>query len=334
MSDDILSRQLRPKSLDQMIGQESIVASLRNQIASGRIPKFYIFSGEPGSGKTTLAKILAVAIQKDDYTNFGALTDEDWKLADSYDIADLNASDANGVDAIRDLVAKAQYMPMTGRYKVVILDEAHRLTGPAQNVLLTPTENATSTIWIICTTDPDKIIEALHRRATKFRMQPLNAVHIQDFLYRAIAAAGYAAPPDFERVVDAVVQSGITSSGVILQALEKYLTGSPVQEALVTADPEYVGKELCRALLAGNWTPLQQALMKMQPDEIRQLRYIMLGYMRRVCVGNNGQSQRAADLCLYLGSSDAPMDDVSHAAWLTAKLFKCCAPTQPHYAAA
>src|SRR6185312_5748985 len=146
-----LSTDMRPSSLAEVIGHADVKKTLQVKIASGNIPIAILLSGSPGVGKTTLAQIIARIVQGDETGEF--------------DINTIAAADKNGVDDMRALAEGSQSYPLSGRYRVNILDEAHKLTPAAQDVLLIPTENpASATIWIFSTTEPAKISAALRSR--------------------------------------------------------------------------------------------------------------------------------------------------------------------------
>ena len=151
----VLSVALRPRRLSEVIGQDSIVRGIRDQMTSGRVPKAWLFSGASGGGKTTLARIVATSLQQPEGEVFGEPSTELYNDP-GLDISELNAAVSNKVEDIKELVASSQLRPRDGsRYKVFILDEAHRITTVAQQLLLKPTEDAVgNTIWVFCTTEP------------------------------------------------------------------------------------------------------------------------------------------------------------------------------------
>jgi hypothetical protein len=347
---DVLTLSLRPKSLEDMIGQESIAAAIRSQLGQGRLAKTWMFEGDSRSGKTTLARILAVALNKpnDNGAAFGALTEQDWidagwngKSFNRIDVIEHNASNINGVEGIRDLVAGTRFMPMLSRFRVIILDEAQRLTKEAQNCLLKPTEDSTVNIWMICTTEPDKIIEALRLRAkpASFKMKPLDQQGVLNLLNWAIPQISPVPtidPAAYQIFVQALYGAGVTAPGVVIGSLEQFLAGKSIGEAVTGYVDEVEGKFISQAVLGGNWTPIQKFLKDASLDQIRGLRYQLLGYMRKVALGGGDTARRAADICLFL-AENAPYDDIPLAAWMTGKLVKLCTPAvapayqqQPH----
>ncbi|MDE7182164.1 MAG: DNA polymerase III subunit gamma/tau [Clostridia bacterium] len=166
-------RTFRPNSFDTVVRQEHIVRTLKNQIATGKIGHAYLFCGPRGTGKTTLAKIFARAINCLDPVDGSpcgkcevckALND-----SGNLDINEIDAASNNGVDEMRDLREKVQYPPVAGKYKVYIIDEVHMLTASAFNaVLKTLEEPPRHAVFILATTEPQKIPATILSRCMRF----------------------------------------------------------------------------------------------------------------------------------------------------------------------
>ena len=162
MAYQALYRTFRPKTLNDVVRQEHIVTILKHQIQTGKIGHAYLFCGPRGTGKTSVAKIFASAINCASPVNGSACGKCPACLAlkdkGSLDITEIDAASNNGVDEMRDLREKVQYPPVAGKYKVYIVDEAHMLSTGAFNALLkTLEEPPAHAVFILATTESQKI---------------------------------------------------------------------------------------------------------------------------------------------------------------------------------
>ena len=173
-----LYREFRPKSFDEMIGQDYIIKTLKNQILMNRVTHAYLFCGPRGTGKTSTAKIFAKAVNCT-HTNDGNPCDkcaECVALSESNtDIVEIDAASNNRVEEIRDLREKVAFPPMIGKYKVYIIDEVHMLTDSAFNALLkTLEEPPKHVIFILATTEIHKLPATILSRCTRFDFKLLS----------------------------------------------------------------------------------------------------------------------------------------------------------------
>ncbi len=167
-----LYRAYRPKTFHDVIGQEAVIQTLQNALKFNQTSHAYLFSGPRGTGKTSIAKIFAKAIncfQEDQevYDHCGVY--HTLKASDMTDIIELDAASNNGVDEIRDIRDKVKFMPSIGKYKVYIIDEVHMLTTGAFNALLkTLEEPPQHVIFILATTEIHKIPQTILSRCQRF----------------------------------------------------------------------------------------------------------------------------------------------------------------------
>jgi len=166
-------RTFRPKNFDEVVRQEHIVRILKNQIESDKVGHAYLFCGPRGTGKTTLAKIFARAINCESPVNSSpcgkCAVCRALASGSNLDITEIDAASNNGVDEMRDLREKVQYPPVAGKYKVYIIDEVHMLTQSAFNaVLKTLEEPPRHAVFILATTEPQKIPATILSRCMRF----------------------------------------------------------------------------------------------------------------------------------------------------------------------
>lgn len=166
-------RKYRPKSFQEVVGQDLVIKILKNIIKSGRIPHGYLFAGERGTGKTTVARIFAKALNclqpKEGEPCLNCNSCKLFEENKMLDLVELDAASNRGIDEIRNLKDHIGFQPIQGKYKVFIIDEAHMLTEPAFNALLkTLEEPPKHAIFILATTEPEKILSTIHSRVQRF----------------------------------------------------------------------------------------------------------------------------------------------------------------------
>ena len=183
MAYQVLYRTYRPAKFSEVVGQEYIVKTLLNAIKINKIAHAYLFAGPRGTGKTTIAKLFAKAINCE---NFNEEACDQCNNCRAYlennhpDIIELDAASNNSVDDIRQIVEQAPYAPLIGKYKVYIIDEVHMLSTSAFNALLkTLEEPPAHVIFILATTDPQKVIPTVLSRCQRYNFSKITTYDIQ-----------------------------------------------------------------------------------------------------------------------------------------------------------
>ena len=228
-----LYRRYRPGSFAEVAGQDHVSMALRNAVREGRVGHAYLFSGPRGTGKTSTARILAKALNCLDPAGGEPCGECSSCLAvadgRSLDVHELDAASNNGVDAMRDLVSRAA-LGTPGRWKVYIVDEVHMLSTAASNALLkTLEEPPAHVVFVLATTDPQKVLPTIRSRTQHFEFRLLPAALLRDLLVRVRADAGVdVADGDLE----AAIRRARGSARDALSALDQVAAGGILEDDL------------------------------------------------------------------------------------------------------
>ena len=258
MSYQVIARKWRPQTFAAVVGQQHVTRTLSNAIVSGRVAHAYIFSGARGVGKTTTARILAKALNcaKGPAAEPCNACDSCREIAsgNSLDVIEIDAASNRGIDQIRELREMVQYAPTGGRYKVVILDEAHMLTDEASNALLkTLEEPPDKVIFVMATTEPESLAETIRSRAQHFHFRALSFAEIVNALDDISAKEQLTAEPGALAVMARAAEGSLRDALSLLEQARAYcgtnLTNAQVRELLGVV-PEETLDELLAAIEA------------------------------------------------------------------------------------
>ncbi len=329
MPQKVLPLSMRPRWLDQMLGQRKLITSLRSFMKT-RPPSAIMFIGPSGNGKTTAAKIVALSLQCDHQEIFGRPCKECWLHWDDFAIHEVNASSETGKEEIGQLVHYSKFDPTPPSHKrVIVLDEAQRLSKNAQDLLLVPTENIPpNTVWIISSSEPNKLVTALQRRFTTFTLESMNTdERLKMLLNRAAKFTSFTAP--LEPLIEQIKRAEMTSSGFILNAFEQFANGRTAVDAVTAALNTSSGATdtfaLCKAVASGHWADVRLHLRDATLEESRWIRGSVSGYLRGWLMRESNPvkcDKLAIALRDLLGP--APLEDAQMFPWLCATLYKIC----------
>lgn len=269
---EVLPLSMRPKRFSEMIGQDKLLKKIRGHFAQGRIPKAWMFIGPKGCGKTTLAMILALTVQCR-HGQPGEPCIACRKKRRSFDIVKIPAAKFTKKEELESMLESSAYVPSPGsRRRVFILDELQAASYASKELLLEYFEDAPiTTMWIVCTTDPQKIPETLQSRCTTYTVPGLDEPDVRVLVKKALVVVRSQLAS--EPLVEALVEANVTSPRLILVAVEKYLAGSrPEEAALVEVSTEFDVNAVWQCLRIGDWGKVARHLQKAKPEDARGLR--------------------------------------------------------------
>ncbi len=285
-----LYRRFRPQRFAEVRGQPHVTTALRNAVREGRVSHAYLFSGPRGTGKTSTARILAKALNceqlHDGEPCGGCGSCQAIAGGASFDVHELDAASNNGVDAMRDLVARAS-LATPGRWKVYIVDEVHMLSTAASNALLKTLEEPPShVVFVLATTDPQKVLPTIRSRTQHYEFHLLPEPVLADLLAEVAGTAALCLP---EGGLEAALRRGRGSARDALSALDQVAAAGVVdqdRDAIVAIISALERRDISQAL-----TALEQALREgrdphgLTLDLIERLR---VGFLCLVAPGLDG----------------------------------------------
>jgi DNA polymerase III subunit gamma/tau len=207
----VLARKYRPRSFEELVGQEHVVQALSNALTQGRLHHAYLFTGTRGVGKTTVSRILAKSLNCTGTDGQGGITAQPCGVCDAcrdidsgrfVDYVELDAASNRGVEEISQLLDQAVYKPVMGRFKVYMIDEVHMLTTHAFNAMLKTLEEPPDYLkFVLATTDPQKVPPTVLSRCLQFNLRPMAPPTVQEHLAHVLADERIEAEPGALRLL-------------------------------------------------------------------------------------------------------------------------------------
>ena len=282
-----LYRKYRPQTFEDVVGQDIAVKTIKKELENGT--HVFLFTGNAGCGKTTLARIIAKEV------GVGELS-----------LWEINSADNRGIDTARDIMEKMRFNPADGSAMMWILDEVHMVTNAGQNALLKALEEVPESVYFcLCTTDPQKLIEPLKSRCSVINVKPLNNTDMLYLLKRTARSEKIKVAPEvFDRIIE--LANGGSRKALKLLAKVLYLEDDEERmDALADGDadenPETI--EFCRSLLNKNRASAFQILKSIDVSDAEKVRQAVMGYMNSVIM--NGKSNPKAEAIMQaFGEAD------------------------------
>ncbi len=260
MSYQVIARKWRPQTFDDLVGQQHVTETLKNAIKNDRVAHAYIFSGARGVGKTTAARILAKALNcvKGPTAQPCGECDscKDIAAGTSLDVIEIDAASNRGIDQIRELREMVRYAPAASRSKVVILDEAHMLTGEASNALLkTLEEPPDRVIFVMATTQPEDLVDTIRSRSQHFHFRALTFAEIAGRLEEIAKKENLKIEPGAMAVIARMAEGSLRDALSLLEQARAYcgetIPDKEVRELLGVV-PDDALEELVGAISGGS----------------------------------------------------------------------------------
>lgn len=221
-----LYRTYRPDHFNDVAGQKHIVQTLQNAVNQNKIAHAYLFCGPRGTGKTSIAKIFAKAVNCEADDHRPCLKCENCEsiaLGNHPDIVEIDAASNNGVEEVRDLIEKVKYAPIKGKYKVYIIDEVHMMSTGAFNALLKTIEEPPShVIFILATTEPQKVIPTIISRCQRFDFTKVSSEEIIARIKKILKSESIVSEDEVIRIISILADGGMRDALSILDQCIAY----------------------------------------------------------------------------------------------------------------
>jgi DNA polymerase-3 subunit gamma/tau len=260
MSYQVLARKWRPKSFDQLVGQEHVSQALINGLDQDRVHHAFLFTGTRGVGKTTIARILAKCLNCETGVTSRPCGEcsscVDIDEGRFIDMMEIDAASRTGVEDMRELLESVHYTPTRGRYKVYVIDEVHMLSGHSFNALLKTLEEPPPHVkFVLATTDPQKIPVTILSRCLRFNLRRLLPDQIGDYLKLIVESEGVETEPQalvsISRAADGSMRDGLSLLDQAIAYGAGKLTMSDVENMLGLVDHAHV-TSMISALASGD----------------------------------------------------------------------------------
>lgn len=273
-----LYNQVRPQKWEEVVGNKDTIQALKNEFEKEHPAQVFLFHGDSGCGKSTVARIACNVLDISDL-----------------DLEVKNIADLRGIDAARDIINRCKFVPFGGNKRAFIIEEIHKATNEWQNAMLETLEHAPeNTYFFLCTTEPNKLLKAVRTRCSEYKFQSLKPKDIMTVLKQGAEEAEITVDPE---ILSEISNNSEGSPRTALKLLAKVQDIEDVDTAIdlilegaEEATPDI--RALCQALLKGEgWSIVKKILKSLKTEDPEKIRRAVLGYMSAVLLNSkNGKA--------------------------------------------
>ncbi len=266
----------RPDKLDEVQGNKAIVTTIASMLESNELPHVIMFDGKSGCGKTTLARIIAKELN-----------------CQAQDLVEINSSNNRGIDTARDIMSSMKYLPTMGDCRVYIMDEFHQVTKDFSHSMLKALEDTPEHVYfILCTTEPNKLLKTIRNRCHSFTVTPLSSNRMTAYLNTICELEEVEVDKEILKLICEQADGSCRQSLILLEQVinldddeqEEFLQKVKLSENEII--------DLCRAIIQKkNWNVIAKILKGIE-QEPEKVRYAVLGYCNSVLL-NKGDAHTA-----------------------------------------
>lgn len=268
----------RPQSLNDVMGQDAVVKSIRDSLKRPTRPHTFMFTGPSGTGKTTLSRIIATAV--------GCLPSN---------VLEVDAASNSGVDAMREVTATLRYQGFGDTpNRAIIIDEAHALSKQAWQSMLKPIEEPPPHVFFfICTTEANKVPETIVTRCQNYLLKPVRFDDIMDLLERVAEAEGLSTPTPVLEVAGRACSGSPRQALVMLSTIQDCKDVDEAHRLVETAAENKEVIDLCRLMIRGDldWRQLTSTLKAMPEMPAESIRIVIVNYLAACAMGAKSEKE-------------------------------------------